>query len=204
MKNCLVIGKANAGKTLFVINFAAYLGAKKIRFTLADSLGRKHSREYPPDLARKYFTGGRPHQTRCLQSVSIKISVGKGQKNLILTDSTGLIEGIHPKAEIRKAMAQTLETLLEADLIMHMVDISQVNYWDHDHCLNMELIDRQIMDFGREHSRYILLLNKIDLFQSLTSREKIKQQFSGVPVFLISSLTEEGFAEVKSYVWNFV
>jgi len=204
LRNCLVIGKTNVGKTLFVINFAAYLGIKKIRFTLVDSLGRQHFREYTPELARKYLTGGKPHHTRCLQNVTIKFSVGKGQKKLILTDSTGLKDGIHPKEEIRKAMAQTLGALVEADLIMHMVDISQMADLGQENFFTLELIDRQIMDFGRERSSYLLLINKIDLLQSHISREKIKQQFSGIPLFLVSSVTGEGFPEVKSYVWNFV
>lgn len=136
MKNCLVIGKTNVGKTLFVINFAVYLGVKKIRFTLVDSLGRQHSRDYPPELARKYLTGVKPHHTRCLQSITLKFSVGKGQKRLILTDSTGLKDGIHPKGDIRKSMAQTLNALLEADLIIHMVDISQMTDLGEENLFN--------------------------------------------------------------------
>ncbi len=205
MKNCLVIGKPNVGKTLFVINFAIYLGLKKITFTFVDSLGRQHNRDYTKEMAKKYLTSVKPHHTRCLQSLTIKLAIGKGQKKLILTDSTGLKDGIHPKAEIRRAMAQTLESLLEADLIIHMVDISQMVYINHESdVVNMEYIDRQILDYGRERNSYLLLINKIDLIQSHQSREKIKQQFSGIPVFLISSLTGEGFPEVKSYVWNSV
>ncbi|UNC91899.1 GTPase domain-containing protein [Candidatus Contubernalis alkaliaceticus] len=205
MKNCLVIGKPNVGKTLFVINFAIYLGLKKIKFTFVDSLGRQHNRDYTKEMAKKYLTGVKPHHTRCLQKITIKLAEGKGKKNLILTDSTGLKDGIHPKAEIRKAMAQTLESLLEADLILHMVDISKMIYANRESTiLDMEYIDRQIMDLGRERSGYLLLINKIDLLQSYQNREKIKQQFSGIPVFLISSVTGEGFPEVKSYVWNSV
>lgn len=200
MKNCLVIGRTNVGKTLFVINFASFLGLKSLSFTFLNSSGQRYNKVYSIDLAKKYLTGSKSHRTRSLQSVTVQFPVGKGRKKFILTDTTGLVDGIHQEKSIRKAMAQTLAALQEADLIIHVLDISAVNKSGYSERLH--LIDRQLIDYGKERSNFIILVNKMDLPEASDIMEKINEQISGVLVFPVSSLTGEGFSEVKSYVWR--
>ncbi len=200
MKNCLVIGRTNVGKTLFVINFASFLGLKNLSFTFLNSQGQKYNKVYSVDLAKKHLTSSKLHRTRSLQSVTIQFPVGKGRKKFILTDTTGLEDGIHREESIRKAMAQTLAAFQYADLIIHLLDISSIN--KSGYLESLDLIDRQLIEYGREKKNYIVLANKMDLPEAPDLLEKINGQISGVPVFPISSLTREGFSEVKSYVWR--
>ena len=44
MKRCIVIGKTNVGKTLFVLQFAAYLGADRLEITFEEPGGERRAR----------------------------------------------------------------------------------------------------------------------------------------------------------------
>ncbi len=125
MKRCIVIGKTNVGKTLFVLQFAAYLGADRLEITFEEPGGEKRTVTLSVDQAIRQLSSQEPHQTRCLQSIRLELPVGKGVKRFDVVDTSGLIEGIHGDVKVRKAMAQTLAAVRDADLILHLVDAAK-------------------------------------------------------------------------------
>src|SRR5690606_12334408 len=108
MKRCIIIGKTNVGKTLFAIQFAAFLGLRELTVTSKSPDGETERRTYSIDEAVRELVSEGAHRTRSLQSITVELPVGKGVKRFELLDTSGLIEGIPSDVNIRRAMAQTL------------------------------------------------------------------------------------------------
>ncbi|UOF89529.1 50S ribosome-binding GTPase [Fodinisporobacter ferrooxydans] len=204
MKTCLVIGRTNVGKTLFCVNFAEFIGLSKIDvyFTLPD--GSRRQKRYEPAQARHELSGIGQHRTRCLQSIRLELPQGKGTRQFLLTDSTGLAAGIHPDQGIRYAMAQTLDELRYADCILHMVDVHPTRNDSEAADDVLTELDRQIAEFGQTRVGYAMLVNKVDLPGADEKLEQIQRQYNPKSLLPISALYRKGFREVKEYVWRMV
>ncbi|AEE91471.1 GTP-binding protein HSR1-related protein [Tepidanaerobacter acetatoxydans Re1] len=200
MKRCAIIGKTNVGKTLFLINFAEYLGVKSFNIEFVNNTGSKTSEKIIPQTAVSYLVDKNPHKTRCLQSIIINVPVGKGKKKIKIVDTSGFIDGIHPNIEIRKAISQTLTTVRDSDIILHIIDASAVK--NKDLPSSMGEVDYQIAQFAQLKKSYAILANKMDLPGANEGFEKIKQEFSGNLIFPISALHKTGFKEVKIFVMH--
>ena len=202
MKRCIVIGKTNVGKTLFVIQFAAYLGVRQLEFTFEEPSGLKRSATYTVEDALRELSSEEPHQTRCLQSIRLELPVGKGVKRFEIVDTSGLMEGIHGDVKVRKAMAQSLAAVRDADLILHLVDASKAGQEGVIRAVGD--VDYQVAQFAQMRDGYLILANKIDLPHAEEGVERIRREFSGHAVIPISALHRHGFREVKRFVWRWV
>jgi GTPase Era involved in 16S rRNA processing len=210
LKRSLVIGKINVGKTLFCIHFARYLGAKEFQWLVERTDGRTdHKRMSLPD-AQRILSGPNAHATRCLQSVTLSFPSGKTSRQLLLTDTTGLTDGIHPEPDVREAMAQTLRAMVEADFILHVVDAAAIgrstslqeenpsaasDVWNN--------LDQQLVEFGVKQRGYIVLANKMDLPEAKAGYRALCKRFSKHSIMPVSAKLGTGFREVKQHVWRF-
>jgi hypothetical protein len=202
VRNCLLIGRTNVGKTIFCINFAEYLGLKRMEvwFQLPD--GTTRQRKYDMVSARHELSGIGLHKTRNLQSIQLELPRGKGVREFKLTDSTGLADGIHPDLEMREAMAQTLEQLRQADVVLHLVDAREV---DRAGGLGkLGELDLQIAELGQRKNGYLCLANKIDLPEGQRGFKLLQRELKGVKLLPVSALYRQGFREVKEHVWRLV
>jgi len=202
VKRCIVIGKTNVGKTLFVLQFAAYLGADRLEITFEEPGGEKRTETLSVDQAIRQLSSQEPHQTRCLQSIRLELPVGKGVKRFDVVDTSGLIEGIHGDVKVRKAMAQTLAAVRDADLILHLVDAAKAGERGVLHAVGD--VDYQVAQFAQMRDAYAILANKVDLPNADVGVEKIRQEFSGHVIIPISALHRRGFKEVKRFVWRWI
>ncbi|MGB8955278.1 MAG: GTPase [Tumebacillaceae bacterium] len=202
MRNCLVIGRTNVGKTIFCINFAEFLGLRRmdVYFQLPD--GTTRQRKYDLASARTELSGPGQHTTRSLQSISLELPRGKGVRQFKLTDSTGLTDGIYPDLEMREAMAQTLHELRHADCILHLVDAAEVSRADGLQPIGE--LDLQIAELGGHKHGYLCLANKVDLPEGQRGFRLLQKQFKGLKVLPVSALYRHGFQEVKEHVWRLV
>jgi hypothetical protein len=202
VRNCLLIGRTNVGKTIFCINFAEFLGLKRMEvwFQLPD--GTTRQRKYDMVSARHELSGVGLHKTRNLQSIQLDLPKGKGVREFKLTDSTGLADGIHPDLEMREAMAQTLEQLRQADIVLHLVDAREV---DRSGGLGkLGELDMQIAELGQRKNGYLCLANKTDLPEGQRGFKLLQRELKGVKLLPISALYRQGFREVKEHVWRLV
>ena len=85
-------------------------------------MGRTEEKRMSAQEAEWALSDGTKHNTRCMQSLRVQVPRGKTDRELWLTDTAGLSEGVHPEPAVREAMAQTLEALVQASLILHVVD----------------------------------------------------------------------------------
>lgn len=198
MKRCTIIGKTNVGKTLFFINFAEYLGVKFLVVEFINHEGIKTTQKIYSKSAISELIDNKIHKTRGIQSLYIDVPIGKGKKKIKMVDTVGLIDGIHPDINMRKAISQTLSIIRESDIILHLIDASATVDKDLPNALGE--IDYQIAQFGQLKRGYAILANKMDLTGSELGLNKIKQEFAGNLIIPISALYKKGFKEVKTFV----
>ncbi len=198
MTDCLVTGMTNAGKTCFVINFAEYMGLKELKLDVRQPAGYTAMRSYSLGEARSQLISAKENFTRDVQAVKLEVPSGKVFKELKIIDSCGLSDGIHPDEEVRLSMAYTLRMLRESKLILHIIDLTNINPGSDDILLP---IDRMIMDYASLEKDYVILANKIDLNHVRKNLEIFMGRFgSSKKVIPISALYKEGFKEVKQLV----
>lgn len=195
MKKIVIIGRPNAGKTLFMINFAEYLGLNRIYLSQEFPDGKILNREMSIDAARRTLSSEEKFNTQCVQKIEIKIPVYKGKKQLKLLDTSGFDDGIHPSLKVRNGIIQTIEKIKEADIILHIIDISLLSNRNI-----ISQISRQIIDYGMTRRGYVLIPNKIDLDNNQVGLNRIKDEYPKTYMISISAKYKDGFDEVKSFV----
>lgn len=77
-------------------------------------------------------------------------------KQFLLTDTVGFVSELPP--ELVKAFRSTLEEVCEADLLLHVIDISDEFYQQH-----MKVTEDTLNQIGAQHIPRINVYNKIDL-----------------------------------------
>lgn len=197
MKKCLIIGNVNVGKTLFLINFANYIGIKELNIVHSFIDKPDYSKKYTINEAIKQLSSDNMHTTIGSQRINLTLNIGKGKRTLELIDTTGLFEGIHPEENIRKGMAKTLSYLTNSNLILHVMDS-----WWYQNVFNENMVelDLQISEYARLIKGYCILANKIDIDIEGIGLARIKEQFAGNHIFPISAKEKIGFKGVKDFV----
>lgn len=197
MKEILVVGRPNTGKTLFTLKFASFLGAKSLDITSRTCDGLLTCKHYSIDNAIKELSSFAIHKTRFLHSITIDTKIGKASVAFKMTDTCGLTDFIHDEQDIRKGMAQTLGLMRVADFIFHIIDASIVTRY---YATNIANIDYEIYQYGLAKNNYLLIANKIDLPSAKENLNRINNIFPQTKVLPVSALHQTGFKEVRAYV----
>ena len=197
MREFIIVGLPNSGKTMFALNFAAYIGSKTVDVTFRSYDGLITCRHFSIEEAKSQLCGMALHKTRSLQSLILKMSLAKAIVNFKITDSCGISEKIHQDETIRRGMAQTLSLLRSADYILHVVDVSVIN---KEYLNNPSAIDHEIYNYGIVRNSYTILANKIDLPTAQDNMTKLACLFPKANAIPISALLSQGFKEVKACV----
>lgn len=200
LKDCLITGQTNVGKTLFLINFAAQQGVGELTLDVTwPDLSRERYR-YPIDRARELLVGSHPHTTRCVQAVELELPKGKGRRSFRLCDTGGLTDAVHGAPDVRMAIAQALRAMRTAGLVLHMIDAAAVGGRGVE--AGISEVDRQVAAFAHLRCPYAILANKMDLPWAQTGLMRIAREFPSQRVIPISAMDGRGFREVKAFVWE--
>ncbi|MGI6093761.1 MAG: GTPase domain-containing protein [Veillonellaceae bacterium] len=197
MREFVIVGKPNCGKTMFALNFAGYLGSKTIDMTFRTYDGLMTCRHFTLEEAKHELCGMTLHKTKSLQTVVLRMSLGKTMVNFKLTDTCGLISQIHPDEAVRRGMAQTIDWIRSCDYVFHIVDITAFSVKPEDNSNN---IDIEVYNYGKSRHNYALLANKIDLPSAKANLPRVIATFPNTLVIPISGLKGTGFKEVKACV----
>ncbi|GBG54747.1 GTPase Der [Sporomusaceae bacterium FL31] len=197
MREFIVVGLPNSGKTMFTLNFAGFVGTKNVDITFRTYDGLITCRHLTVEEARRELCSASMHKTRSLQSVILKIAVGKTAINFKLTDTCGLTPQINHEETIRKGMAQTIGFMRSADFILHIVDLSIIT---DEYMNNVNNIDRDLYCYGVSRHNYLLLANKFDIQSARNNVSRLTTAFPQANIIPISALQNQGFKEVKAYV----
>jgi tRNA U34 5-carboxymethylaminomethyl modifying GTPase MnmE/TrmE len=197
-KHFLIIGRANAGKTLFILNFAQYMGYDNITIkfkSIFDEVINSNSIDY----YKKSIVSNIPNTTRNLQIININIPVFKSNKLTEFIDSAGISSNIHVEQDVRDGMVQTLTFLKGNYFIIHIIDSVSVAYDK-----KIDDVDMELYKYGHKRGNYMVLINKIDLKESIEGIQLLNSIIKDVKVINISALHKTGFKEVKGYVSKFI
>lgn len=100
---------------------------------------------------------------------------------ILLTDTVGFISGL--PHHLIAAFKSTLEVVVNADLLVHVVDISHP-----DMAMQIVEVNKVLKELGAFEKDQIIAANKSDLVPDLSSRE-LASLFRGIPYVPISALT---------------
>jgi GTP-binding protein HflX len=116
---------------------------------------------------------------------------------VILSDTVGFISDL--PTHLVAAFRATLEEVVEADLVLHLRDIS-----DPDTAAQAEDVERILADLGvdaADTNRVIEVWNKIDLLDEGNRERLLAESASGkAPPIAISAVTGEGLDTLKALI----
>lgn len=184
----VIIGRPNVGKSLLLINFAAYLGAVEAEFEASGHAVEKITL----DRARREWVSYVPHRNPL--PLRVKISTGKSGQTLLLFDGTGITDGIHTDFSTRHAMADTLEHVFEAEMILYVLDASAPV---------VSALDDALVGLSAAVAPLLIVDTKADL-QPETKSTGHRQHFSQYTVLTLSSVTRQGFRELKQRLLGYL
>jgi GTP-binding protein HflX len=103
----------------------------------------------------------------------------------VVTDTVGFIRKLPP--QLIEAFKATLEESAEADILLHVVDLSSPSM-----SRQMEVVEELIKEFGWDEKPIIYVFNKLDV-APVDARFKVKQY----PRVFVSALSGEGLDALK-------
>lgn len=112
----------------------------------------------------------------------------KDTLKIVVSDTVGFIQKLPP--ELVASFHSTLQEVVEADFLIHLVDASYPDYQR-----KIDVVNRILDEIGAGKHKQLLVFNKADLL-SEKSKADLKRQFPGS--ILISALNNEGIEELKN------
>ncbi|MFQ5585484.1 MAG: GTPase HflX [Thermodesulfobacteriota bacterium] len=113
------------------------------------------------------------------------------ERDTVVTDTVGFIRRL-PK-DLMAAFKATLEEMEDADLLVHLVDISNPSFERH-----IEIVEQVLSDIGLAHIPRLLVFNKVDLVDPAVV-ENCCHRFNAIA---ISALREESLGRLLSELEN--
>ena len=130
---------------------------------------------------------------------------------LLLTDTVGFIRKL-PK-QLMESFKSTLDEVREADLLIHILDISHPNFEDH-----FNVVNETLNEIDKTEKPTIILFNKIDAYQApknddlvedlveITTLESLKKSWMAkmnkTKCVFISAQEKENVEELKSVLYE--
>jgi len=117
------------------------------------------------------------------------------ERDVIITDTVGFIRDL-PK-DLFTAFRATLEELEDADLLLHIVDVSNPRFEQH-----IKSVEKILSDLGLSHKPQILVFNKEDLIDP-EEVEGICRRFSGISISAIKPETFHRLLQaIETKLWH--
>jgi GTP-binding protein HflX len=116
-----------------------------------------------------------------------------GGTQALLTDTVGFIQKL--PTTLVAAFRATLEEIAEADLLLHLVDISHPNAMNH-----AEAVQQTLEEIDASHVPIITVLNKIDRLADPESARRVVEHFP--QAVAISARTGAGIGDLLERIHN--
>ena len=126
----------------------------------------------------------------------------------LLTDTVGFIRKL--PTTLIESFKSTLDEIVEADLLLHVVDISHDSFEEH-----MEVVNKTLQEIGAADKPCLLVFNKIDLFKNKeyppfeedhppATLEELKNTFMGKnpEAIFISAEKKENFEDFRKILFK--
>lgn len=105
----------------------------------------------------------------------------------LMTDTVGFIQKLPP--QLVAAFRATLEEIEEADLLLHVVDVTHLNAQEH-----AQTVEQTLRELGVDHKPVLTVLNKIDLLEGATAEDvgQIAAEM-GLPTDIVAVSAQRGW-----------
>jgi GTP-binding protein HflX len=110
------------------------------------------------------------------------------ERDAVITDTVGFIKDL--PAELKKAFKATLEEMEDADLLLHLVDISTPLFEEH-----IETVEKLLDEIGLADIPRVLVFNKIDLAEPIIVKN-LSVRYDAVPISATKPETLDGLLNV--------
>lgn len=121
-----------------------------------------------------------------------KLWLPEAESQILLSDTIGFIQDLPP--QLIQAFRSTLEETIEADLIIHVIDVS-------DPYLNekIEEVEGVLKELNVQETPKLYVFNKTDLVKRIP-RAALKKQYKEFKLVFISCHKREGLNELKAAI----
>lgn len=117
----------------------------------------------------------------------------------LLTDTVGFIRKL-PK-QLLESFKSTLDEVREADLLVHVLDLSHPNFEDH-----FETVNTTLQEIDKEEKPTVIVFNKIDSLNEEVSLDELKRtwmaRLGGRPCIFISAVDKTNIDELKQVLYH--
>ncbi|WP_018297967.1 GTPase HflX [Corynebacterium lubricantis] len=135
-----------------------------------------------------------------LDPATRKAQIADG-RSIVITDTVGFVR--HLPTQLIEAFKSTLEEVLGADLMLHVVDGSDAFPLKQIEAVNTVISDI-VRDTGEEAPPEIIVVNKVDAADPLTLAEVRHALADTHNVVYVSALTGEGIDELEARIEQFL
>ncbi len=94
-----------------------------------------------------------------------------GKEKALISDTVGFIRKLPPN--LVASFKSTLNEVRDADIILHIIDLSHPYFEDH-----LKVVDETLKEFGSEHKREIKVFNKVDLVEDKTRIDYVRNTYT--------------------------
>lgn len=105
-----------------------------------------------------------------LDSTTRALEIDETQK-ILISDTVGFIRKL--PAHLVASFKSTLNEVREADIILHVIDLSHPYYEDH-----IKVVDETLKEFGSAEKRVIKVFNKVDLIKDKSIMDFVKNVYN--------------------------
>ncbi len=117
----------------------------------------------------------------------------------LLTDTVGFIRKL-PK-QLLESFKSTLDEVREADLLVHVLDLSHPNFQDH-----FDTVNSTLQEIDKDIKPTLIVFNKIDALSEESSLDELKKtwmaRLDGRPCVFISAVAKTNTDELKDTVYR--
>lgn len=131
-----------------------------------------------------------------LDSVVGKVYLPQLQKEILLTDTIGFIRNLPPR--LITAFKSTLLESIHADLILHVIDVS-----DSEVDMKITVVKEILLDLGVDMQKVMYVFNKIDAVAKIQKARLLEVYGQYLPLF-ISVKTKEGIPSLEKAIASFM
>lgn len=137
-----------------------------------------------------------------LDSTTRTLELNETEK-ILISDTVGFIRKLPP--QLVASFKSTLSEVEEADIILHVIDISHPFYEDH-----LKVVEETLKEFGSKNKKILRIFNKVDLIKDKSKIDFIRNSHKdsvmisaarGINITslkkLINEIVEDGFVQAK-------
>jgi len=184
LKTASIVGYTNAGKSS-LLNALTRKGAY-VADELFATLDTRVAKLWLPKTPQPPFNKGVVTET----TESPLVKGGNEGGLVLLSDTIGFIQDLPP--QLIDAFRSTLEETIDAELILHVIDVSDP--FMHE---KIEEVEKILTQLGVGETPKVYVFNKTE-FKKKIPKAALKKQYKAMTPVFVSSLKAEGLEELKN------